>query len=40
MNRLTQASDSPAGRMMMQLVGAFIEFERTMLRERTAMSDT
>src|SRR6202020_2152442 len=25
----------PAGRMMMQMVGAFAEFERAMLRERT-----
>ncbi len=26
---------TPAGRMMMQIVGAFVEFERAMLRERT-----
>jgi DNA invertase Pin-like site-specific DNA recombinase len=26
---------SPAGRMMMQMVGAFAEFERAMIRERT-----
>lgn len=34
---LTEAIDttSPAGRMMMQMVGAFAEFERAMLRERT-----
>jgi DNA invertase Pin-like site-specific DNA recombinase len=34
---LTEAVDttSAAGRMMMQIVGAFAEFERTMLRERT-----
>ncbi len=34
---LTEAIDTttPAGRMMMQLVGAFAEFERAMLRERT-----
>jgi DNA invertase Pin-like site-specific DNA recombinase len=34
---LTEAiyTTSPAGRMMMQMVGAFAEFERTMLRERT-----
>lgn len=25
----------PAGRMMMQIVGSFAEFERAMLRERT-----
>ena len=33
----TEAIDttSPAGRMMMQMVGAFAEFERAMLRERT-----
>jgi DNA invertase Pin-like site-specific DNA recombinase len=32
---LTEAVDtiSPAGRMMMQIVGAFAEFERAMLRE-------
>ena len=34
---LTEAIDtsSPAGRMMMQIVGSFAEFEREMLRERT-----
>jgi DNA invertase Pin-like site-specific DNA recombinase len=34
---LTETIDTttPAGRMMMQMVGAFAEFERTMLRERT-----
>src|SRR2546422_10768508 len=34
---LTEAIDTttPAGRMMMQKVGAFAEFERAMLRERT-----
>jgi hypothetical protein len=34
---LTEATDTttPAGRMMMQMVGAFAEFERAMLRERT-----
>lgn len=34
---LTEAIDttSPAGRMMMQIVGSFAEFERSMLRERT-----
>src|SRR5215471_6734350 len=34
---LTEALDTttPAGRMMMQMVGAFAEFERAMLRERT-----
>ena len=34
---LTEAIDttSPAGRMMMQMVGVFAEFERAMLRERT-----
>jgi DNA invertase Pin-like site-specific DNA recombinase len=26
---------TPAGRMMMQMVAAFAEFERAMLRERT-----
>ena len=33
----TEAIDTttPAGRMMMQMVGAFAEFERAMLRERT-----
>lgn len=34
---LTEAIDthSPGGRMMMQLIGTFAEFERAMLRERT-----
>jgi len=34
---LTEAIDTttPAGRMMMQIVGTFAEFERAMLRERT-----
>jgi len=34
---LTEAIDttSPAGRMMMQMVGAFAEFERERIRERT-----
>ncbi len=34
---LTEAIDTgtPAGRMMMQMLGAFAEFEREMLRERT-----
>ena len=34
---LTEAIDttSPGGRMMMQIVGSFAEFERAMLRERT-----
>src|SRR5438445_3117671 len=34
---LTEAIDTttPAGRMMMQMVGTFAEFERAMLRERT-----
>jgi len=34
---LTEAIDTtnPAGRMMMQMVGAFAEFERAMLRERS-----
>jgi DNA invertase Pin-like site-specific DNA recombinase len=34
---LTEAIDTgtPAGRMMMQIVGSFAEFEREMLRERT-----
>ena len=27
---------TPAGRMMMQMVGAFAEFERAMIRERTS----
>lgn len=34
---LTEAIDttSPSGRMLMQMVGSFAEFERAMLRERT-----
>ncbi len=34
---LTEAIDTttPAGRMMMQRVGSFAEFERAMIRERT-----
>ena len=34
---LTAAVDTtrPAGRMMMQMVGSFAEFERAMIRERT-----
>lgn len=34
---LTEAIDTttPAGRMMMQMVGAFADFERAMLKERT-----
>lgn len=34
---LTEAIDTttPAGRMMMQMVGAFAEFERSLIRERT-----
>src|SRR5712691_3438980 len=34
---LTEEIDTttPAGRMMMQMVGSFAEFERAMLRERT-----
>ena len=34
---LTEAIDTttPAGRMMMQIVGSFAEFEREMIRERT-----
>ena len=34
---LTEAIDTttPAGRMMMQMVGSFAEFERSMIRERT-----
>src|SRR5208337_5329851 len=34
---LTQAIDTsgPAGRMMMQMLGSFAEFEREMIRERT-----
>src|SRR3546814_18303526 len=35
---LTDAIDTPtaAGRMMMQMVGSFAEFERAMIRERTS----
>jgi DNA invertase Pin-like site-specific DNA recombinase len=35
---LTESIDttSPAGRMMMQIVASFAEFERTMIRERTS----
>jgi DNA invertase Pin-like site-specific DNA recombinase len=35
---LTEAIDTtaPAGRMLMQMVGAFAEFERAMIRERTS----
>jgi DNA invertase Pin-like site-specific DNA recombinase len=35
---VTEAIDTttPAGRMMMQMVGSFAEFERAMIRERTA----
>jgi DNA invertase Pin-like site-specific DNA recombinase len=35
---LTESVDTttPAGRMMMQMVGAFAEFERAMIRERTS----
>lgn len=34
---LTESIDttSPAGRMMMQMIGSFAEFERAMIRERT-----
>ena len=34
---LTEAIDTttPAGRMLMQMVGSFAEFERAMIRERT-----
>jgi DNA invertase Pin-like site-specific DNA recombinase len=37
---LTEATDTtlPAGRMMMQMLGAFAEFEREMIRERTRSS--
>ncbi len=36
---LTESVDTttPAGRMMMQMVGAFAEFERAMIRERTSV---
>ena len=39
---LTEAIDTttPAGRMMMQMVGSFAEFERDMLRERTKVGLT
>lgn len=34
---LTESIDTPpAGRMMMQMVGSFAEFERDMIRERTS----
>ena len=35
---LTENIDTttPAGRMMMQMVGAFVEFERAMIQERTS----
>ena len=35
---ITEAIDTttPAGRMMMQIVGSFAEFERAMIRERTS----
>ena len=35
---ITEAIDTttPAGRMMMQMVGAFAEFERAMVHERTS----
>ncbi|WP_322791164.1 recombinase family protein [Mesorhizobium tianshanense] len=35
---LTEAIDTttPAGRIMMQMVGSFAEFERAMIRERTS----
>jgi DNA invertase Pin-like site-specific DNA recombinase len=35
---LTESIDtvSPAGRMMMQMIGCFAEFERAMIRERTS----
>jgi DNA invertase Pin-like site-specific DNA recombinase len=35
---LTEAIDTttPAGRMMMQMIGSFAEFERAMIRERTS----
>jgi DNA invertase Pin-like site-specific DNA recombinase len=35
---ITEAIDTttPAGRMMMQMVGSFAEFERAMIRERTS----
>jgi DNA invertase Pin-like site-specific DNA recombinase len=29
---------TPAGRMMMQMVGSFAEFERAIIRERTSAS--
>lgn len=36
---LTESIDTttPAGRMMMQMVGSFAEFEREMIRERTKL---
>ena len=35
---ITEAIDTttPAGRMMMQMIGSFAEFERAMIRERTS----
>jgi DNA invertase Pin-like site-specific DNA recombinase len=35
---LTEATDTttPAGRMMMHMVGSFTDFERAMIRERTS----
>src|SRR3546814_8675297 len=38
---LTEAIDTTtaAGRMMMQMVGSFAEFERAMIRERTSRSE-
>jgi DNA invertase Pin-like site-specific DNA recombinase len=35
---ITEAVDTttPAGRMMMQMIGSFAEFERAMIRERTS----
>ena len=37
MDQMTESIDTttPAGRMMMQMIGSFAEFEREMLRERT-----
>ena len=36
---ITEAIDTttPAGRMMMQMIGSFAEFERAMIRERTSI---
>jgi hypothetical protein len=33
--RLTESIDTAAGRMLMQILGSFAEFERAMVRERT-----